>query len=131
MSIPFAISALALTVTLVFAEGQAQRSVASSEKASDEIAQADAELERRIRERFADSKISANDFKIRVLEGVAILEGRTDIVQHKGTATRLARAAGAVEVDNRIQISERGKKAASKTQRSRPRRVYVRRSEAR
>ncbi|MCP5114925.1 MAG: BON domain-containing protein [bacterium] len=86
----------------------------------------DAQLEQAIRARFAKSKISKNKFDIRVFNGVAILGGRADIVQHKGVATRLARLAGANRVDNRIVISERARSRASRKSRSSPRRVQVR-----
>ncbi|MCW5982237.1 MAG: BON domain-containing protein [Bryobacteraceae bacterium] len=91
----------------------------------------DAELETAIRERLAKSKIGANGFQVRVRNGVAILEGRTDVAQHKGTATRLARNAGVRRVDNRIQVSESARRKASAKVRSAPRRVEVRRSEPR
>jgi hypothetical protein len=39
-------------------------------------------------------------------------EGTTNVVQHKGSATRMARAAGAVQVINNIQVSEAAKAKA-------------------
>src|SRR4051794_20538118 len=63
----------------------------------------DAQLEADIRARFAKSKIHEDKFQVHVQGGIAKLEGRTDVLQHKGVATRLARAAGAV-VNNQIQI---------------------------
>src|SRR6185436_5542624 len=73
----------------------------------------DAQIESAIRAKFAASKISTNHFQVHVQGGVATLEGRTDIVQHKGTATRLAKTAGAVAVNNRIQVSESARRKAA------------------
>ncbi|MBV6432687.1 MAG: hypothetical protein IANPNBLG_02829 [Bryobacteraceae bacterium] len=73
----------------------------------------DAELEKAIRGRFARSKISADNFQVKVESGVAILEGSTDVIQRKGTATRLARLAGARAVRNNIRISEAARKKAA------------------
>jgi osmotically-inducible protein OsmY len=90
----------------------------------------DAEMERAIRKRFAESKIAVNKFEVLVKDGVAILRGRTDVIQHKATATRLARSVGARDVVNKIEITERARQKASSEQRRRPRHVSVKRSEA-
>jgi len=66
-----------------------------------------------IRARLARSKINADHFQVRVQGGVATLEGRTDVLQHKGTATRLAKSAGATQVANQIQVSQAAKDRAS------------------
>ena len=73
----------------------------------------DADIERDIRSRFAKSKISTNKFEVRVRNGTATLTGRTDVIQHKGVATRLAKAGGATKVDNRIEISAAARSKAS------------------
>lgn len=86
----------------------------------------DSRLEESIRARFAKSKIAVNGFEVRVVDGEAILRGRTDVVQHKGTATRLAKLAGATRVDNRIEVTDRAREKASRSSRSHPRRVHVR-----
>jgi hypothetical protein len=72
----------------------------------------DADLERTIRTRFARSKISTNHFEVHVQGGVALIEGRTNVIQHKGTATRIARSSGAREVRNKILISEEARRKA-------------------
>ena len=54
----------------------------------------DAQLESAIRAKFAKSKINADKFQVHVQGGVATIEGRTDVIQHKGVATRLARRPG-------------------------------------
>ncbi len=89
----------------------------------------DAELEKVIRAKLAASKISTNKFEVRVQGGVAYLEGRTDILQHKGTATRLAKNAGAVKVVNNIQVSDEAKEKAKANLASGRRRAQVKRSE--
>ncbi len=89
----------------------------------------DAELEKAIRERFARSKIAVNRFTVRVQGGVATIEGRTDVVQHKGVATRLARAAGARRVVNRIEISEQARQKASANLAQGRRRAQIKRSQ--
>jgi hypothetical protein len=91
----------------------------------------DAQLESAIRAKFAKSKISADKFTIHVQGGVATIEGRTDVIQHKGTATRMAKTAGAVAVNNHVQISDAAReKAAGNLEKGR-RRVQVKRSDAR
>jgi osmotically-inducible protein OsmY len=62
-------------------------------------------LQRAIVRRFAQSKIGANGFSVSVNGGTATLSGVAQVSQHKGVATRLAKAAGAREVINRIEIS--------------------------
>lgn len=76
-------------------------------------APADSQLEAAIRARFAKSKISVNNFTVRVQSGVATIEGSTGVIQHKGTATRLAKAAGAREVVNKIKISDAARQKAT------------------
>ena len=61
-------------------------------------ARSDAEIEGAIRDRFARSKSAADHFTVRVHGGVATIEGRTDVVQRKGSATRMAKSAGARKV---------------------------------
>ncbi len=125
MSIPSVFGLLFLAVVLV--QGQTPASAPNSLKAS-QTPDSDSQLEQDIRARFAKSKISKNDFQVRVSGGTATLTGRADVIQHKGTATRLARLAGAKRVDNRITITERARSRASrssKRSRTQPRRVQV------
>jgi hypothetical protein len=86
----------------------------------------DQQIESAIRAKFAKSKISVNRFTVRVQGGVATLEGKTDVIQHKGTATRLAKSGGAAAVHNLIQVSEAARSKAAKNFR----RVEVQRGEA-
>lgn len=133
LSVPYAAGLLALAAGLVWGQGHAPVPTAPAgvAAASKRATPDDAELEAAIRRRFERSKIAVNEFRVRVHSGVAVIEGKTDIPQHKGTATRLARNAGARRVDNRIQVSERGRQKAAQHLRSAPRRVQVRRSEGR
>ena len=90
----------------------------------------DAQLEATIRAKFAKSK-SANQFRVRVQGGVATIEGKTDVVQHKAAATRMAKVAGAAAVNNKVEISDAAKKKAAGNLEEGRRRVQVKRSDAR
>jgi len=89
----------------------------------------DADLEKAINAKFAASKISIDKFKAHVQGGVATLEGYTEVVQHKGTATRLAKTAGALAVVNNIEISQAAKDKAQANLDSGRRRAQIKRSE--
>lgn len=73
----------------------------------------DGDIEKAIRARFARSKISTNNFQVKVQGGIATIEGATNVIQHKGTATRLARSAGASGVVNNVKISEAARQKAA------------------
>lgn len=91
----------------------------------------DPQLEALIRAKFAKSKINEDKFTVRVQGGVANIEGRTDVIQHKGVATRLARTAGAIAVNNHIQISDAARqKAAGNLEKGR-RRAQIQRGDPR
>jgi hypothetical protein len=89
----------------------------------------DAQLEKDIRARFAASKISTHHFQVHVQGGVATIEGQTDVLQHKGTATRLAKSAGAIKVLNHVAVSQAAKDQAAKNLASGRRRAQIKRSE--
>jgi hypothetical protein len=91
----------------------------------------DAQLEAAIRDKFAKSKINADKFTVRVQGGVATVDGKTDVLQHKGTATRMCKTAGAVVVDNRVKISDAAKQKAAGNLEEGRRRVQVKRGDAR
>src|SRR5207302_2779165 len=91
----------------------------------------DARLAAVIRAKFAKSKINADKFTVHVQNGVATIEGKTDVIQHKGTATRMCKTAGAVAVNNHVQISDAAKeKAAGNLEKGR-RRAQLKRGDAR
>jgi hypothetical protein len=73
----------------------------------------DAQIEAAIRTKLAKSKIGKDGFRFRVQHGVVTWEGNTNVIQHKGSATRMARTAGAVQVVNNIQISAGAKAQAA------------------
>jgi len=108
----------ALTLAVVFA-GLSQATSVSKPVAGASKSGAqrvpDAQIERTIRAKFGKSKINAEHFTVSVQNGVATIEGKTNVIQHKGVATRLAKTGGAIAVQNHIQISEAAKaKAAAK-----------------
>jgi len=91
----------------------------------------DAEIEATIRAKFARSKISVEKFTVHVQGGVATIEGKTNVIQHKGTATRLAKSGGAVAVNNHIQISDAAKQKAAERLDQGRRRAQIKRGDAR
>ena len=92
-------------------------------------ASSDANVEKAIRARFAKSKISADRFSVHVQGGIATIDGKTEVLQHKGTATRIARSAGAAQVVNKIQVSEEAKARARSNLATGRRRVQIKRSD--
>jgi len=80
----------------------------------------DAQIERNIKAKLAKSKMNATEhFTVSVHNGTAVLEGKTNVIQHKGVATRLAKGGGASSVQNNIQVSDAAKaKAAANLSRS-------------
>jgi len=91
----------------------------------------DSQLEALIRAKFAKSKISADKFTVHVQGGIATVEGRTDVIQHKGVATRMCKTAGAIAVNNHIQISDAARQKAAGNLDQGRRRVQVERGEPR
>jgi osmotically-inducible protein OsmY len=91
----------------------------------------DAQMEAAIRAKFAKSKIGAEKFQVHVQGGVVTIEGRTDVIQHKGTATRMAKTAGAVAVNNHIQVSDAAKKKSAANLETGRRRAQIKRGDAR
>ncbi|HWZ32519.1 MAG TPA: BON domain-containing protein [Bryobacteraceae bacterium] len=94
-------------------------------------AQQDKEIEALIRAKLAKSKIGKDGFKVRVQGGVATWEGNTDVVQHKGAATRMAKTGGAKSVVNNIKVSDAAKQKASDNLETGRRRAQVKRGDAR
>ena len=74
--------------------------------------QPDSQIQHSIEAKFAKSKINAEHFTVSVHGGVAVIDGKTGVIQHKGVATRLAKTGGAQSVQNRIQVSEEAKAKA-------------------
>jgi hypothetical protein len=91
----------------------------------------DAQIEATIRAKFARSKISVEKFTVHVQGGVATIEGKTNVIQRKGTATRLAKTGGAIAVNNHVQISDAAKQKAADNLDQGLRRAQVKRGDAR
>jgi hypothetical protein len=68
----------------------------------------DAEIEATIKTKLAKSKIGQEGFQVHVKDRVATWTGSTSVIQHKGAATRMAKAAGALQVKNNIKIAADG-----------------------
>jgi BON domain len=102
-----------------------------SRTAGNHSAQTDVQIEKAIRERFADSKIGEDKFEVHVQGGRATLTGNTNVLQHKGVATRLVRAQGATEVINNIEPSEEARQKAAANLTKGRRRAQIKRGEAR
>jgi osmotically-inducible protein OsmY len=95
-------------------------------------AKSDAQIEAAIKAKLAKSpKLGPEHLQVHVQGGVATLEGKTDVVQHKGTATRMAKTAGAVAVNNHIQVSEAAKEKAAGNLETGRRRAQIKRGEPR
>jgi osmotically-inducible protein OsmY len=64
----------------------------------------DEQLEANIKTKLGKSKIGKDGFKFKVQRGIVTWEGTTNVAQHKGSATRMARSSGAVQVINNIKV---------------------------
>ena len=132
---PRHISAFMLALALAAVPLPAQRPAPAPAKSAANATRvqpklSDTQLEALIREKFAKSK-SANTFRVRVQGGTATIEGKTDVIQHKAAATRMARTAGATLVNNKVEISEAAKEKAAGNLTEGRRRVQVKRGDPR
>jgi len=73
----------------------------------------DSQIESDFRMRLNRSKLSGEGIQIHVKSAVATLTGKTGVIQHKGSATRMAKSAGARQVINQIEISAAARQAAA------------------
>jgi osmotically-inducible protein OsmY len=85
----------------------------------------DAEIEAAIRAKLTKSKIGKDGFTVHVHNGVATWQGSTKVMQHKGSATRMAKTAGATQVVNNIKISDEARAAAAGNLTGQPKRAVV------
>ena len=106
-----------------------KKAAATSRPATAHSAQTDAQIEKAIRARFADSKINEDKFEVHVQGGRATITGNTNVLQHKGTATRLARSAGATDVVNNIEPSDEAREKAVANLTKGRRRAQIKRSD--
>jgi osmotically-inducible protein OsmY len=125
------ISVLVSCVLALAAADQKAPAKAAPRTGTGVSAQGDAAIESAIKMKLARSKIGKDKFKVHVQGGVAYWEGTTDIVQHKGAATRMAKTAGAKGVVNKIQISDAARQKAAANLETGRRRAQVKRGEAR
>ncbi len=106
-------------VLIVASAGWNQAATVAKPASTPKATPPDAQIEHKIQQKFARSKINSDHFTVSVKAGVATISGRTTVIQHKGVATRLARSSGATSVNNHIEISEEAKaKAAAQLSRS-------------
>ena len=91
----------------------------------------DVQIEAAIRARLAKSVIGKDGLTVHVQGGVAYWDGTTNVVQHKGAATRMAKSAGAKKVVNNIKVGEDAKQKAAGNLEEGRRRAQVKRSEPR
>ncbi len=91
----------------------------------------DVQLEAAIRARLAKSVIGKDGFTVRVQGGVAYWDGNTNVVQHKGSATRMAKSAGAKKVVNNIKVGDDAKQNAAGNLDDGRRRAQIKRSDPR
>jgi hypothetical protein len=125
----------ALVVLTALALAQAPKAAptapSSPAKVASAGAQDDVRIEQAIKAKLGKSKIGKDGFTVRVQGGVAYWEGNTDVVQHKGSATRMAKTAGAKRVVNNIKVSDAAKAKASEGLDQGRRRAQVVRGEKR
>lgn len=117
-------------ILLLILSGLASAQSAKAGNTAPKLPVADAELEAAIRARFAKSKSGIDKFTVRVQGGVATIEGKTDVVQRKAAATRMAKAAGAKQVINKVEVSSAARHKAAENLAEGRRRAQVKRSEA-
>ena len=101
-----------LTILLLFATG-APVYAATAQSKPHPAQPSDAAIEQSIHTRLARSKIAADKFQFKVQGGVVTIEGKTNVIQRKGAATRMARAAGATTVVNKIVIGDEARQKAA------------------
>jgi osmotically-inducible protein OsmY len=123
---------LLLTLSVV-AQPSATKSTAPKKPppAQGTTSEQDKLIEAAIKAKLEKSKIGKDGFKVRVQGGVATWEGNTDVLQHKGAATRMAKTAGAKVVVNHIKVSDAAKQKAEDNLDQGRRRVQVKRGDSR
>jgi hypothetical protein len=136
LTIRFAVAAALLAVSCSWGQSTRPAPVKRPPAARENAAStskpriSDAQLESIIRAKFAKSK-SASTFTVHVQGGVATIDGHTDVVQHKGAATHMAKSAGAAAVNNRVQISDAARQKAAGNLETGRRRAQIKRGDAR
>lgn len=119
---------LYIAIVLIAFPGHAPQASAA-QKSPVSKTDSDREIQQKIQGKLAKSKLAADHFTVSVSHGVATIEGNTDVAQHKGVMTRMAKAAGATAVSNNIRVSAAGKAKATEAfakTRSQSRNVAIR-----
>jgi hypothetical protein len=119
-----------LLLVLALSSGAAQTK-AKAPPPQGTAASQDVQMESAIRTRLAKSVIGKDGFTVRVQGGVAYWDGTTNVVQHKGAATRMAKSAGAKKVVNNIKVGDDAKQKAAGNLEEGRRRAQVKRSDPR
>jgi hypothetical protein len=127
LAILFAFSALGQSVKPAASNPAVKKNPPPQGTTADE----DKAIEATIRAKLDKSKIGKDGFKVHVQGGVATWEGSTGVLQHKGAATRMAKAAGAKAVVNHIKVSDDAKEKAADNLDQGRRRAQVKRSDPR
>jgi hypothetical protein len=122
---------IAVSLAAMLMAADTKPPVKKSPPAQGTSAEQDKVIEAAIRAKLAKSKIGKDGLKVRVQGGVATWEGSTDVLQHKGAATRMAKTAGAKAVVNNIKINDAAKQKAAENLETGRRRAQVKRSDAR
>ncbi len=108
LTIVLALPLCFVTVSRPLHASTSHKSAASAHPATP----SDSQIDATIRAKLSKSKIGKDGFRFKVQRGIVTWEGNTDVAQHKGSATRMAKTAGAVQVINNIQVSASGKAKA-------------------
>ena len=124
-------AAICTVLAAVFLSAQTKAPPKAPAKPQGATAQQDKQLEQVIRDKLAKSKIGKDGFTVRVQGGVAYWDGSTNVVQHKGAATRMAKTAGAHAVINNIKVSDSAKQKAAENLDQGRRRAQVKRGDTR
>lgn len=134
LSVWIALACLGVSTLAAAPQAKAPQQRATSAPAAKTSARpklSDSQLEAAIRAKFAKSKINEDKFTVRVQGGIASVEGKTNVLQHKGVATRMCKTAGALAVNNHVQVSDAAKKKAADNLDQGRRRAQVKRGDTR
>ncbi len=126
-----ALAILCIAATALIGQAKSTAALKKPPAPTGTTAQEDKQIEAAIRAKLAKSKVGKDGFTVRVQGGIAYWEGQTDVVQHKGSATRMAKSAGAKAVVNNIKVSDAAKEKAAENLDEGRRRAQVKRSDAR
>jgi hypothetical protein len=121
----FALAALCAAQTNTPSSPAPPASQAKAKSSANTQSQQDKDIEAKIRAKLTKSKLQKDGLTVRVQGGVAYWEGNTSVVQHKGTATRMAKTAGAKAVVNNIKVSDAAKQQAGSNLQQGPRKAQV------